>query len=62
MMFPTAGSHIYRNEEGEVLGWSDETSYEPEYCDMCGTNHSMSQDCPDYDDMDDCDDEGDDDA
>jgi hypothetical protein len=44
-MFPTAGSSIYRNEEGEVLGWSDETSYEPEYCDICGANHSMMVDC-----------------
>lgn len=55
-MFPTAGSHIYRNEEGEVLGWSDETQYEPEYCDECGFNHSGE--CPpEPDDEDDEDDE-----
>lgn len=29
-MFPGAGATIYRNEAGEVLGWSDESSYEPE--------------------------------
>jgi len=29
-MFPTASSTIYRNEEGEVLGWSDETYYDAE--------------------------------
>jgi hypothetical protein len=40
MTFPNAHSTVYRNEEGEVLGWSDETSYEPEYCDICGFNHS----------------------
>lgn len=29
-MFPTAHSTIYRNEAGEPLGWSDESSYEPD--------------------------------
>jgi hypothetical protein len=29
-MFPTAYSTVYRNAEGEVTGWSDESSYEPE--------------------------------
>lgn len=58
MTFPNAGSHIYRNEAGEVMGWSDESSYEPEYCDTCGFNHSG--DCPpedlDEDDEDELDD------
>lgn len=30
-MFPTNHSRIYRNEEGEVLGWDNESSFEPEY-------------------------------
>jgi hypothetical protein len=47
MTFPNAHSQIYRNAEGEVLGWSDKTSYEPEYCDTCGFNHSG--DCPEED-------------
>lgn len=47
-MFPNAHSNIYRNKEGEVLGWSDETSYEPEYCDICGLHHSGE--CYDLDD------------
>lgn len=50
MTFPNAHSTVYRNEEGEVLGWSDETQYEPEYCDICGTNHPASVDCMNYDD------------
>lgn len=33
-MFPTAHSQVYRNEEGEVLGWdagpSEEDVYEPQ--------------------------------
>ena len=49
-MFPTSGSHIYRNDEGEVLGWDNESSYEPEYCGNCGGNHS-EYNCP-YDDFD----------
>jgi len=32
-MFPTAHSTIYRNDAGEVIGWSDESYYEPEYND-----------------------------
>ena len=35
-MFPTAHSTIYYNEEGEVLGWSDDSYYEPEWCAHCG--------------------------
>lgn len=31
MTFPTSGSSIYYNDDGEVTGWSDESSYEPEY-------------------------------
>lgn len=30
-MFPTASSTVYYNEAGEPLGWSDESSFEPEY-------------------------------
>lgn len=56
MTFPNAHSHIYRNEAGEIMGWSDESSYEPEYCDICGFNHSG--DCPPEPDDDDEDDEG----
>ena len=32
-MFPTATSVIYRNEEGEVLGWDSPSDYEPTYLD-----------------------------
>lgn len=54
MTFPNAHSQVYRNEMGEVLGWDNETSYEPEYCDICGCNHSPLVDCaPDYDEEDD---------
>lgn len=30
-MFPNAGSVIYYNEAGEVLGWDNPSYYEPEY-------------------------------
>lgn len=30
-MFPTANSTVYYNDAGEPLGWSDESSYEPDY-------------------------------
>ena len=58
--FPTAGSTIYRNEEGEVLGWDTPGYDEPDYqsyederdnyeryesCDECG----MDSDESDYD-------------
>lgn len=36
MTFPNANSRIYRNEEGEVLGWDTWTEDAPEYCDECG--------------------------
>jgi hypothetical protein len=29
-MFPNAGSHIYRNDEGEVIGWDTDYGYEPD--------------------------------
>lgn len=32
--FPTATSTVYYNEAGEPLGWSDESSFEPEYDDF----------------------------
>lgn len=28
-MFPTAGSSVYYNEDGEVLGWDNEQYFEP---------------------------------
>lgn len=40
-MFPGPGAEIYRNEEGEVLGWdypSDDDSHL--YCDDCGYYHT----------------------
>lgn len=30
-MFPTATSTVYRNEDGEVLGWDNDYGFEPEY-------------------------------
>lgn len=29
--FPSAGSTVYYNEDGEVLGWDNDSYYEPEY-------------------------------
>jgi hypothetical protein len=34
--FPTAASTIYRNEDGEVLGWDTYTDDAPEYEDFYG--------------------------
>jgi len=31
MTFPGPYARIYRNEAGEVLGWDNEASFEPEY-------------------------------
>lgn len=56
MIFPGPNSEIYRNEAGEPIGWSNESSYEPEYCDYCGGAHNQDN-CPDYWDDDDGDDE-----
>lgn len=30
-MFPMAHSRIYKNEAGEVLGWDNEDTYEPDF-------------------------------
>ncbi len=30
-MFPNAGSTIYRNDDGEVLGWDNNYADEPDY-------------------------------
>jgi hypothetical protein len=49
-MFPTANSVVYRNEEGEVLGWDNPSYDEPEYCDACGYTHSSTA-CPMDDDL-----------
>ena len=51
-MFPGPGAEIHRNEAGEVLGW-DYPDTEPPYCDLCGTAHSATWDCQDWDDEDD---------
>lgn len=45
-MFPSAHAEIYRNEEGEVLGWSSTYYDEPEY-------DPYEDDYYDYDDEDD---------
>jgi hypothetical protein len=39
-VFPPAGSEIYRNEAGEVLGWGRPESAEDYYCDFCGISHT----------------------
>jgi len=44
-MFPSPGDEIYRNEEGEVIGWSRPANPEDYYCDICGLCHTG--DCPD---------------
>lgn len=45
-MFPGSGAVIYRNEDGEVLGW-DYPDNEPfaDWCDFCGFSHGGP--CPD---------------
>lgn len=48
-MFPGAGASVYYNEDGEVLGWDDSPSYEPEYCDQCGYCHAGRCTADDYD-------------
>jgi hypothetical protein len=45
MTFPNSSSEIYRNDEGEVLGWSQPADPADYYCDDCGFNH-VGQ-CPD---------------
>jgi hypothetical protein len=52
MMFPGAGAQVYRNEEGEPVGWDYPDENEGiEYCEWCGFSH-YSGSCPDdgYDD------------
>jgi hypothetical protein len=56
-MFPVAGDEIYRNEAGEVTGWSKPASAEDYYCDPCGFSHAGP--CP-PDERDDDDDDDDD--
>lgn len=31
MTFPTANSSVYYNEDGEVLGWDEPMTFEPDY-------------------------------
>jgi len=51
-MFPTPGDEIYRNDAGEVTGWSRPAVADDYYCDVCGFNHTG--DCAeDYDGEDD---------
>lgn len=51
MTFPTAGSEIYRNDAGEVLGWDSPSYAGDEYCDSCGGAHGSIA-CPMDDDVD----------
>jgi hypothetical protein len=39
-MFPGAHAEIIKNEAGEPVAWDDHYHDEPEYCDVCGSNHS----------------------
>ena len=45
-MFPTASSTIYRNEDGEVLGWDNDYGYEPDYDPY--EDHYYADEEPDY--------------
>ena len=38
-MFPGPYAEIFRNEEGEVIGWDNHYYDEPPYCDSCGFEH-----------------------
>lgn len=55
MTFPTSDSIIYRNEEGEVLGWDRPSDPMDYYCDTCGFPHAGP--CPDEDEDEDPDDD-----
>ena len=50
-MFPGPGAIIYRNGAGEVTGWDEEGSFEPEYHPCCGVTGRCI--CGDLDDEDD---------
>ena len=45
-MFPGPNATVYRNEDGEPIGWSDESYYEPDPDDFYDGRY-------DYDDYDD---------
>ena len=52
-MFPGAGAQVYRNEDGEPVGWDYPSHGESEYCDRCGMTHSITFDCEYQEDDDD---------
>jgi hypothetical protein len=52
-MFPGAGAQVYRNEDGEPVGWDYPSRGESEYCDRCGMTHSITFDCEYQEDDDD---------
>jgi len=39
MAFPSPGDEIYRNEDGEPVGWSKPADANDYYCDICGFGH-----------------------
>jgi hypothetical protein len=52
-MFPGAHATVYRNEDGEPIGWSDESYYEPSDWDMDDYGYDDSFDADeDEDDID----------
>lgn len=53
MMFPTAGSTIYRNEDGEVLGW-DTPDYDPPFTAEDIDGADLESDPPEPDSLEDC--------
>jgi hypothetical protein len=66
MTFPSPGDEIYKNEDGEVTGWSKPA--EPDYCDIHGItftgvicpecDHEEFGDADDWDPGPEVDDEG----
>jgi hypothetical protein len=50
-MFPTSRDEIYRNEDGEVTGWS--APAEPEYCEVGGHYGHCDGSCMDEPEQDD---------
>lgn len=44
-MFPTATSTVYRNEDGEVLGWDNDYGFEPEYDEYDGYYEPDEDEC-----------------
>lgn len=48
MTFPPAGANIYRNSDGEFIGY--DMPAEPDYCDYCGVTHPGPCPADEYDD------------